>query len=94
MLRRLKKKKRCASATWFEKNKGTDGAFVEQVDQADPLPHRSNGWRYLPPRGVTYRCHKAVFGAAGHSFSMRQKIFLSRAVIYHSESRYLSFHVE
>lgn len=33
---------------------------VEQVHQALPLP-RSNGWRYMEARGVTYR-HQAVFG--------------------------------
>ena len=35
--------------------------YVEQVDQALPLP-RSNGWRYMGPHGVTYR-RQAVFGA-------------------------------
>ena len=35
---------------------------VEQVDQAAPIPTRSNGWRYLGPRqGETYR-RQAVFG--------------------------------
>ncbi|CAM9601814.1 unnamed protein product, partial [Ectocarpus sp. 6 AP-2014] len=37
--------------------------YAEQVDQAAPLPDRSNGWRYLGPReGETYR-RQAVFGA-------------------------------
>ncbi|CAB1101988.1 unnamed protein product [Ectocarpus sp. CCAP 1310/34] len=35
---------------------------VEQVDQAEPRANRSNGWRYVGPRGVTYR-PQAVFGA-------------------------------
>ncbi|CAB1096373.1 unnamed protein product [Ectocarpus sp. CCAP 1310/34] len=35
--------------------------YVEQVDQAEPLANRSNGWRYMGPRGVTYR-RQAVFG--------------------------------
>lgn len=35
---------------------------MEQVDQAEPLANRSNGWRYVGPRGVTYR-RQAVFGA-------------------------------
>ncbi|CAM9171524.1 unnamed protein product [Sphacelaria rigidula] len=34
---------------------------VEQVNQAEPLAKRSNGWRYIGPRGVMYRRH-AVFG--------------------------------
>eukprot|EP00903_Cladosiphon_okamuranus_P021688 g19941.t1 len=36
---------------------------VEQVDEAAPIPTRSNGWRYLGPRegGETYR-RQAVFG--------------------------------
>ncbi|CAB1110487.1 unnamed protein product [Ectocarpus sp. CCAP 1310/34] len=35
--------------------------YAEQVDQAAPLPDRSNGWRYLGPReGQTYR-RQAVF---------------------------------
>ncbi|CAB1096640.1 unnamed protein product [Ectocarpus sp. CCAP 1310/34] len=35
--------------------------YVEQVDQAEPLAGRSNGWRYMGPGGVTYR-RQAVFG--------------------------------
>eukprot|EP00903_Cladosiphon_okamuranus_P005592 g5564.t1 len=37
---------------------------VEQVDEAAPIPTRSNGWRYRGPRegGETYR-RQAVFGA-------------------------------
>ncbi|CAB1116067.1 unnamed protein product [Ectocarpus sp. CCAP 1310/34] len=37
--------------------------YAEQVDQAAPMPDRSNGWRYLGPReGETYR-RQAGFGA-------------------------------
>ncbi|CAB1116215.1 unnamed protein product [Ectocarpus sp. CCAP 1310/34] len=59
MLRGLKK--RVASSSTGPSPPGYRWCCVEQVDQAEPLPNRNNGWRYKGPRGVMYR-RQAVFG--------------------------------
>lgn len=63
MLHRLKKRFASSSSEPSPPQQpGYRWCYVEQVDQAEPLANRSNGWRYVGPRGVMYR-RQAVFGA-------------------------------